>query len=98
MPTVGSWCELDVMCSAITADIQCTRPCVGFWPCTTPPTGIVAKCAAVAADTADEQVVGMAAAEAAADEGELPGIGVAGVETTWWWFWCDGPVELLFKL
>lgn len=69
------------MCSAITADIQCTKPCVGFCPCT-PPTGIVAKCAAVAADTADEQVVGTVAAEAA-DEGEFPGIGVAGVEITW---------------
>lgn len=43
---------------------------------------MVAKCAAVAADTADEQVVGTAAAEAA-DAGELPGIGVAGVEMTW---------------
>lgn len=40
MPTVGSWCELDVICSAITALIQWTRPCVGFWLCT-PPTGIV---------------------------------------------------------
>lgn len=40
MPTVGSWCEFDVMCSAITALIQWTRPCVGFCDCT-PPTGIV---------------------------------------------------------
>lgn len=40
MPTVGSWCELDVICSAITALIQWTSPCVGFWLCT-PPTGIV---------------------------------------------------------
>lgn len=83
------------MCSAITADIQCTSPCVGFWPCTPPTGGIVARCAAVAAaDTAVEQVVGRVAAEAA-DAGELPGIGVAGVETTWCWCWA---LALLFRL
>lgn len=41
MPTVGSWWVFEeVMCSAITALIQWTSPCVGFWPCTLP-TGIV---------------------------------------------------------
>ena len=35
----GSWWVLEVMCSAMTALIQWTSPCVGFWPCTLP-TGI----------------------------------------------------------
>lgn len=51
MPTVGSWCEFDVICSAITALIQCTKPCVGFWLCT-PPTGIVPPAVDIA-DAAD---------------------------------------------
>lgn len=37
------------MCSAITALIQCTSPCVGFWLCT-PPTGIVLFADAVGTD------------------------------------------------
>lgn len=83
MPTVGSWCEFDVICSAITALIQWTSPCVGFWLCT-PPTGIVV--ASAAADDGggwgigcgidvDEQVVAVGGA------GELPDIGVAACVT-----------------
>lgn len=64
MPTVGSWWEFDVICSAITALIQCTKPWVGFWLCT-PPTGMAGK--PVAEHVVVDAVVGT---------GELPGTGV----------------------